>query len=549
MTAIGQSLPGGFDLWSIAAEIALAVLIVLLLVWRCATASASRLVGPLVLLATIGVTALCGVQLLESVGAIEPVVSAERQSGTAAENAAAAAASMLPSPSPRAPLFDGLLVRTPLATLFRLLVTVSLGLTVALCLLTGVPNTARAVDFWTLMLGSTVGMLLTVSASSVLMMFIGIEMMSVPGYALTAYFKGRADATESSLKYVVYGAGASGILLYGLSVLVGLTGQTELQPLFAEAATLLGEASATGGPEGILSLVGLLMVTVGLAFKLSAVPFHFWCPDVFTGAPAEVAGFLSVASKLATLGLALRLAAESVGDTALVFGTAFAAYSIASVIYGNLVAYSQENAKRLMAYSTIAHAGYLSLGIAAVSLLPPSRRPDAVAAAVYYAFAYLLMNLIVFGGIAVLRNATGGTTLAAFASLTRRTPRATAVIGAIAASCFSLVGLPPFAGFFGKLLVFASAFESARERPLMAVALAASMLMSIVSLGYYLKLLAPMVFGESDATRRRVDVTLPQAVYLTALAVALFAMLIPFAAPFLELSQQIGATAVPSDVR
>ena len=521
--------PDAADLGAIGPELVLAAAAIGLLVARCLMTQPSRWTGVIAYTASIAATAVAAAQLQ---GIISVVAGADLPGGFGG----------IVRPGP---IFDGLLVMTPLTAVFRLLVTIALMLTAVLCHLTGVPNRVRSVDFWVLMLGATVGMLVTVSAGSVLMLFVGIEMMSVPGYVLTAYFKGRQDATESSLKYVVYGAGASGIMLYGLSLLLGLTGQTELTPLLGDTAALLTGVTATGQPAGLLALVAVLMVTVGLAFKLSAVPFHFWCPDVFTGAPAEVAGYLSVASKLATLGVMVRLVAESAGGTATVLGIALACYSIASVVFGNLAAFAQDNAKRLMAYSTIAHAGYLMLGLAAIALLPVSRRPDAVAAAVYYGFAYLLMNLTVFGGIAILRNAVGGVTLSDYRLLTRRTPRTTAVIGAVAASCFSLVGLPPFAGFFGKLLVFASAFESARSQPLMAVALAASMLMSVVSLGYYLRLLAPMVFGDADQTRRRIDVTFDQAVYVALLALGLLAMLFPLADPLLRLCQFVGRTAVP----
>ena len=518
--------PDAGDVRAIAAELILVVSVIVTLVVRCVTDRVQRYAGAIAGLAGLAAFLLTAWELVvlhHTLPAASEIASQGRYDRV---------------------LFDGHLLHSPLTLLFRLLVLLSFWLTAALCSLTGLPKAKQAVDFWTLMTGATVGMLLTVTASSVLMMFVGIEMMSVPGYVLAAYFKGRAEATESSLKYVVYGAGASGLMLYGLSVLVGLSGELELAPLLDRTASLLEVGPSGSGIESVFVLTALLMVTVGLAFKLSAAPFHFWCPDVFTGAPAEVGGFLSVASKLATLGLALRLSLMAEGRAAAAFAAAFAVYSLLSVIYGNLAAYSQINAKRLMAYSTIAQAGYLCLGVAAAAFLPREQRPAAAAAAIYYAFAYVFMNMTVFAGIAALRNATGGVQLGDYRLLARRTGSTTIVIGGIAAACFSLVGLPPFAGFFGKLLVFASAFEAAQQSTLMATTLAASMLMSIVSLGYYLKLIAPMVFSPAIEAGLRIRVRPELSLFVAMLAASLFLMLIPLAGPLLELAQRIAATAV-----
>lgn len=517
--------PGVVDALALGPELILCGTIVLLLVGRCVTPRFGRWAGPVVCLASLAGVAICSMQLVQSLDGVR-------------------LARGLPHPFVRfGPLFGGLLEQTALTATIRLLVLLTLGLVAVLCGVTGLPRPRQAIDFWTLLLGATIGALFTASANHALMLFVGVEMMSVPGYALAAYFKGRGDATEASLKYVVYGAGASGAMLYGLSLLVALTGEVTLPSLLPAASAMLRPDALLDSPQTLLALAAVLMVVCGLAFKLSAAPFHFWCPDVFTGAPAEVAGFLSVAPKIATVGLLARIVLMSPPELSQVLGFTFSLLSILSVVLGNLAAYRQENAKRLMAYSTIAHAGYLLLGLAAIAMVSPDRRPDAVTSTLYYAFAYVFMNLTIFAGIAILRGAVGGETLSHYRRLTKRSGAATVTIGAVAASCFSLVGLPPFAGFFGKLRVFASAFLAALDDPLIGAALLASVVMSIVSLGYYLKLLAPMVFGEPDSEQRRIRVSAESAFFVATLAAVLLLLLIPMAGPLLELCERVASSS------
>jgi NADH-quinone oxidoreductase subunit N len=358
------------------------------------------------------------------------------------------------------PYFAGMLVNDTFAGGVRLLLLASAFLTVVLTLLTRIPDRDDSGDFYALLLGGTLGMMLMTSANHLLMMFIAVEMASLPSYAMGGFLKGKKKGSEAALKYVVFGAGASGVMLYGISLLAGTFGTGYLPNVASAIALRLADA---GGLDP-LALTGLGLTFVGLGFKLSAFPFHFWCPDVFEGAAAEVAGFLSVASKTAAIALTVRVlqtlhvkADEMVGSGIAPFlvpstvGIAVGVVGAVTVTFGNLAAFSQTNLKRMLAYSTIAHAGYMLLGVSAVST-------GATAAVLYYLFAYMLMNLGAFAVIALVRNATGSEDVSAFRGLVWKSP-----VLAITMSLFlfSLLGLPPLAGFAGKFQVFASVYEAA----------------------------------------------------------------------------------------
>jgi len=332
---------------------------------------------------------------------------------------------------------------------------------------------------------------------------------SVPSYALAGFLKGRKASSEAALKYAVYGAGAAGIMLYGISLLAGVLGTCHLPSMAAEMARIVGDGKAEG--EIMVLSLGGLMLAVGLAFKLSAVPFHFWCPDVFEGAAAEVGAFLSVASKAAAVALAVRLVfglgtllVESAGDLAagladvrhfitLVVG----AMAVATCTLGNLAAYGQTNMKRLLAYSTVAHAGYLMMGVAAAAALAgtaPTQAQDAVAALAFYLGTYLFMNLGPFAIVAVLRNRLRSEEIDAYAGLVRSSP---GLVVATVAVLVSLIGLPPLAGFVAKFLVFSSlvsAFRAGAEGPLMIALLVVGGANTVISLFYYLRVLKVMTF-------------------------------------------------------
>ena len=405
-------------------------------------------------------------------------------------------------------LFGGLLVADSLTAWIRLLLAAFLVMYVVFTKVSGIPDREDGADFYTLVIGATLGMCLMASANHLLSVFMAVEMASVPSYALAGILKGRRAASEAALKYAVYGAGAAGVMLYGISLLAGVLGTCHLPSLAAELARTVG---SPGAPMLVLVLGGL-MVAAGLAFKLSAVPFHFWCPDVFEGAAAEVGAFLSVASKAAAVALLLRIGL-AVGDPAIGAAGPEAAAGLAStrhfVVYlvgamaaatctlGNLAAYGQTNMKRLLAYSTIAHAGYLMMGASAALALQGTSAGltrNAVAALAFYLGTYLFMNLAAFAIVALLRNRLRSEEIADYAGLVRSSP---GIVVITAIVLVSLIGLPPLAGFIAKFLVFSSIVQAIRagaESPLMLVLLVVGGLNTVISLFYYLRVLKVMTF-------------------------------------------------------
>lgn len=391
--------------------------------------------------------------------------------------------------TPLAPAFTGLLQLDGLALYLRGLLLVFLMLAVVLSRITGIPDTEDAADFYTLLFGGTLGMMVMVSANHLLMVFLGLEMASLPSYALSGFLKGRRRGSEAALKYVVYGAASSGVALYGISLITAEFGTGYLPAVAAG----YGQATSFVEFPAVLA-AGTLLLFVGFAFKLGAVPFHFWLPDVFEGAAAEVGAFLSVASKAAAVGLTARfllaLQASAVNPTVFprTIGVALMTVAALTATLGNLAALPQTNLKRLLAYSTIAHAGYMLMALATMSRA-------GVAAVLFYLAAYLLMNLGAFAAVAVIRNRTGSESVDACRGLITRSP---AVGVALAVFLLSLLGLPPLAGFAGKFQVFAVVYDTGawyamHGRPDLGTAyyvlLGVGVVNTVVSAGYYLKVL------------------------------------------------------------
>lgn len=435
-----------------------------------------------------------------------------------------------------APYFGGMLMHDPFGLFFRLGLLLFLVLVVSLTVLTGIPDNEDGPDFYTLLLGSTVGMLLAVSANHLLMMFLAVEMMSVPSYAMVGFLKGQRRASEAALKYVVYGAGAAGVMLYGISLLAGLLGTGDLSQLGERFAFLMdGEQFGLRSATSVTVVLGFMMVLVGLAFKLSLVPFHFWCPDAFEGAAAEVGGFLSVASKAGAFALLVRFVLAFTGEAAvlkdlcLFFGLALGVVAAASMTLGNLAAYTQNNLKRLLAYSTIAHAGYMVLAVSAL-LVVSSLQPGTAAAGkfsqfaemiggvgadavstvsartleglLYYLAVYLFMNLAAFAVVALIRNETFREDVDAYNGLFYSNTATKVLCVCLGIAFFSLVGVPPFGGFFAKMMIFLSAFGAGYIHWLMWAILGIAGLNTVFSLFYYVRVLKAM-FIVAPADDRR----------------------------------------------
>ncbi|OHB80516.1 MAG: hypothetical protein A2W31_08235 [Planctomycetes bacterium RBG_16_64_10] len=472
---------------------------------------------------------------------------------------------------PRQELFGGLLVFDQMTVFFRALLLLFAVLFGLLGRITGVVERDEEADFLTLVLGATLAFCLMASANHLVMVFLAVEMASVPSFVLAGMLKQRQQSSEAALKYAVYGAGTAGIMLYGISLFSGVLGTAHVPTIARQLVT------GHFDPQTVIVLaLGGLMLMVGLAFKLSAVPFHFWCPDVFEGAPAEVGAFLSVASKAAALALLVRVvtglgvaptdprqtaqappmvrhvhlladrsSATTTTTAALEPPTAaapgnaptlnagtvqrwavFLLASIAAVTctFGNLVAYGQANIKRMLAYSTIAHAGYMMMAVPAAMALAdsqPALARTAIAALLFYISVYLFMNLGAFAIVAFLRNAAQSEEIADYAGLIRTNPM---VVVCFAVILISLIGIPPLAGFVAKFFLFASLVEAGG--PIMIGLFVIGGVNSVISLVYYLRVVKVMAMDPEPAGRGSVSVGILPLAYATVvtLPVVLFGL-------------------------
>lgn len=415
-------------------------------------------------------------------------------------------------------LFTGLLVYDEFTAYFRLFLLLFVVLVIALTVLSGIPDNEDGPDFYTLLLGSSVGMMIMASADHLLILFLGIEMASVPSYAMVGFLKGRKDSSEAALKFVIYGAGAAGVMLYGASLVAGICGTGN----FSDIAAALDQIAVgtTGLSDGTVRtlVLGVLLIFVGFAFKLSLVPFHFWCPDAFQGASAEVAGYLSVASKAAAFALLVRFCLALTGaspgelsETYLYLGIGIGFVASLSATFGNLAAYSQTNVKRLLAYSTIAHAGYMLMAVAALMVVlngedVPDRQELAtrcIEGLLYYLAVYLFMNLGAFAIVALIRNQIFSEEIDDYNGLVHQTP---ALCVCMLICMFSFVGMPPFGGFVGKLMVFSSLFQAGGVHWSMYVVLGIGGLNTVFSLVYYLRVLKAMFIAPRPENARVADV-------------------------------------------
>ena len=429
------------------------------------------------------------------------------------------------------PIFTGLLAYDQFTVFFRLFLITFVILVTALTALSGIPDLEDGPDFYTLLFGATIGMLLMAQANNLLILFLGVEMASVPSYAMVGFLKGRRQSSEASLKFVVYGAGAAGVLLYGTSLLAGLLGTANFPEMAARITALVG-THGMSDPTVRTVLLGVLMVLVGLFFKLSIVPFHFWCPDAFEGAAAEVAGYLSVASKAAAFALLVRFCHTIVGDHTgglanlnYAVGIGLGLIAALTATFGNLAAYSQNNIKRLLAYSTIAHAGYMLMAVGAMMVIlngPHVPNVDvafnasrAVEGLLYYLCVYLFMNLGAFGVVALIRNEIFSEEIEDYAGLAQQAPR---YCLCLAVCLVSLVGIPPFGGFFAKWVVFSSLLQAGYVNKIMWAVLVIGGVNTVFSLFYYVRVLKAMYLTPRPETARRAEDALPAGAYAIIIA-------------------------------
>lgn len=348
-------------------------------------------------------------------------------------------------------------------------------------------------EIYALLLFAMVGMVLLATANDLIMVFIGLEVMSICLYIMAGLFPKNLRSNESGLKYFLLGAFATGFLLFGMALLYGITGSTQLDvignTIFQEKAYAL--LSTSGGSMGIVLLFTALGLTlIGFLFKLAAFPFHSWTPDVYTGAPTPLTGFMATGTKLATfmalifflVNVTLRPEWDSANYEKLQNILGFAA--IASMLYGNLVALQQKNIKRMLAYSSIAHTGYLMLGLMSGK--------DGYEAVVFYMIVYTLMTVGAFGIIGMLERKDSDTELSQWAGLGLRKP----LLGVLmSAFLFSMAGIPPLGGFIAKYKIFSAAMHA--DLYLLSIV---GILSSVIGAYYYLNVIVVMYFKPSPVT-------------------------------------------------
>jgi NADH-quinone oxidoreductase subunit N len=382
-------------------------------------------------------------------------------------------------------------------------------------------------EYYALLVALVLGMFLMTGASSLLMIYLAMELTSLTSYILSGYTKDATDSSEASLKYVIYGAVASGMMLYGISILYGLTGATDIYAV--------REALMEGGVSSLALTVGGMLIVVGFGYKITAVPFHFWSPDVYEGAPLPITAILAVASKAAGFAMMIRFfnvafidaVAEDIeigywaSPSEFPWQFVLAAISVLTMTLGNLVAIWQNNLKRLLAYSSIAHAGYMLMGLVVLS-------NEGLSAVLIYFAVYLFMNLGAFYVVMLVANKTGSEDIEAYKGLGFRAPLV-AVFMAI--FLVSLTGLPPTAGFIGKLYIFA-ALINAKWFWLAIV----GALNSVISLYYYVRIFRNMFLRDPEGSVEPMRFSRVQVFVLLVLGVPTVILGLYFG-PLVELAQ------------
>ncbi|MBI2776890.1 MAG: NADH-quinone oxidoreductase subunit N [Chloroflexi bacterium] len=351
------------------------------------------------------------------------------------------------------------------------------------------PRGLPLAEFAMVLLFAMTGAMLIAASADLLVLFIGLELMVLPGYLLAGYHKSDGFSTEGAIKYFLLGSFSSAIFLFGLAFVWGLTGTTRV----AEVADALSGLVAAGGVSTGLAL-GLAFMTTGVAFKIAAVPFHYWTPDAYQGSPTPVTGYLSVGPKIGAFALILRLFVEALGPLKADWFAVIVVLAVLTMTLGNLVALTQTNVKRMLAYSSIAHTGYMLVGLAAYA----AGRIEGLQGLLYYGAAYSFMNLGAFAIIAALQKRAGVTSnLETFAGLGRRE---TGLGILMTLFLLSLTGIPPTAGFLAKALVIVAAVQASQDgvgsMGLLAVVL---VLNAAVAAFYYLRVVVYMFMREPQS--------------------------------------------------
>lgn len=408
--------------------------------------------------------------------------------------------------------FSNMFVRDLLGDFLKLVVYLTMAVTV---LYSRSYMAARALDkgeYYLLVLFATLGMMVMISANHFLTLYLGLELMSLSLYAMIALDRDSARSTEAAMKYFVLGALASGLLLYGMSMLYGATGTLEI-------SGVAGAIHYHAGNRTVLAF-GLVFLVAGIAFKLGVVPFHMWIPDVYQGAQTPIALLIGSASKIAAFAMAIRLLVFGMFEMADAWQPMLVFMAVLSIGLGNITAIAQQNLKRMLGYSAISHMGFVLLGLlAGVGVDSANHGVNAYSAAMFYAIAYALMSLAAFGLIILLsREGFEAENLDDFKGLNRRSPWFAAMMLIV---MFSMAGIPFFVGFFSKFWVLQAVILS--DRIWLAVY---AVLMSLVGAFYYLRVVKLMYFDEPlDRTPIKAGTDLRVMLSINGLAIAVLGLL------------------------
>lgn len=408
-------------------------------------------------------------------------------------------------------IFNDMLVVDPFSLYFKLLFVASTVMVIFLSI-GSIELAGRAVgEYFILLLALTLGLFFMASATNLITIFISIEFVSIISFILAAYLKTRRRSSEAGLKYAIYGAFSSGLMLYGISLLYGLTGTLNIYEI--------RQVLSVGETNDLTLLVSIILILAGFGYKIASVPFHFWAPDVYEGAPTPITAFLSVGPKAAGFALLIRFfnVALASGNAANGNSTEWFALSgvewpqilaviaAATMTLGNLVAIVQNNIKRLLAYSSIAHAGYALMGTVVLS-------DQGVYATIFYLVVYYLMNLGAFLVVIVFQDVMGSEDINDYKGLAWRAPIPAIAMGVF---LFSLTGLPPTAGFIGKFYLFAAVIKGGPAFYWLAVV---GVINSVISLYYYARIIKAMFLDKGEEKETVVGLKISP-YYVTLLAV------------------------------
>jgi len=407
------------------------------------------------------------------------------------------------------PIFSGMLLNDSFSEFFKEISLLIAGFIILISMGYSRFSEEDAGEYYFLLLSVTVAMMFAVSSNNLIMIYIALEAVSLISYILVAFLKRDALSSEGALKYFLFGALSTGIMLYGISFIYGLFGTTDLSAISA--------ALETGNVNNFTAFISLMLILAGLSFKCALVPFHMWVPDAYQGAPTPIAAFISAGPKAIGFAVLIRIFLKNFFPLFPNWVELITVISIFTMTAGNLIAISQDNIKRMLGYSSIAQAGYILIGFAVGT-------PRGVEGSLFYILAYILMNLGAFGCVVLVSNSIRSDSIRDYAGLYKKDP---AIAFMLAIFLLSLAGIPPLAGFLGKFLVFAAAIES--KFVLLAIA---GVVNSVVALYYYVRVIKYMYLDEPKTMGTEPRPIALQVALILALAGILIVGLFPL--PFLE---------------